>query len=234
MSGGAPLETKASGPPAAVQVIPQKQQQQALGNSQPPARAVRLDNKMDSSWEDIPTIVDVKLPWYKPTDSCQVSTIAEGNCLFHGVLKATSDTYRNAKKVAERIKIARDWRTELASNMSKNWDAYDAILGFVQKGWDKKELLAQIDSYKHVGDEALYIIAVQARVNLHIVEKLSDGSFRPSASIPVVDCARHIIIVQVSDHYELIIRKVAKGYQTWFPADDPIITGLSAFRKGAM
>ena len=187
-----------------------------------PLLAPRLYNTLTG--DDVPTIVKTVLTWAPTVPSMlRVSTIGEGNCAFHGVLKASSDVYRKERTAQGRTRIAQQFRRELATDLDKNFEKYDKALDFTKIGYSKCELVDHLASNNSVGDEVFHVTAVNTDLNIHVANLYANGHYDPLVVYKGSKKGRNVIIIQVSGHYELIVRQSGTGYQTIFEDSDPAL-----------
>lgn len=169
--------------------------------------------------------------WYDGFDISRVSTIGDGDCFFHAVLKALSAPYRSLSTVEERHKMSRNLRLELAQEADKNYEFYDAKMHYSSTGWPKSKLVQHLMSTDWVGDEVIAIVSKVSKVSIHVVRLVEKYGYLPVISM-CTEHNRNIVIVQVKNHYELLVRKTDEGYQAEFDDSDKFITGLKKIYPG--
>lgn len=190
-----------------------------------------LDNAM--SGLDTQFSVPAILPWYTGSDIYRLSTIGNGDCFFHSVLKATSPLYNAEKTVMGRIKIARAWRKELAEEVKNNYAKYDKLLGWSEMGdfaWSKDKLVKHLDSHDWVGDEIMMLVALLINAAIHVPRLFRDGTYENVVTFNDPN-PRNIFVLQVYNHYELLARKIVPSngksyFSAVFSSDDPVITNV--------
>lgn len=196
--------------------------------------APSLFNK--NSGLDTPTIVEAKLSWYQPPIGqmvVRVSCIKDGLCATHAFLRATSQDYRALRTVEERMVFARKFRNELADIVNLDYDTLDKKFSLSAVGWTKPVLLAHLRSNCSVGDEALGILADRSNVNIHAIQLLEDGSYEVVDSI-AGGGDTHVLILQVSGHYESLLIKSGDQYTVNFKGDSSIIQAIQLRKFGVI
>lgn len=177
--------------------------------------------------EDVPTVVDAKIAWYDGDDMKRVSSISDGHCLPHALLRATSKPYRDLKTVQERSRYAAAFRKELITGLSaKEYESVERKYALSKCGWPKRNLLKLLMGNLALGAEVMGLMCELTGVTIHLVQLFTTGEYVPVESVEGVR-DRHVVILNVANHFELIVRKNGRGtYEVNFHLEDPFIQSL--------
>lgn len=166
-----------------------------------------------------------------------ISTLGDGNCFFHAILRAMNRDYQKAKSISDRVNLARSFRNGLADRLEekdpltgKNY--YSGLsLGNLEKFSDtmkeyslqglQKELRSSVpvdNIYQELVSDALY-------KDIYIIDGTKRDVYNVGSSYPLYYKGRNsIVIFYIPGHFEVLgIRHSDGRVDTLFTPEHPLI-----------
>lgn len=212
-----------------------------------PSLSVQLANEPKPAKND-DTYAPLKCTWYN--NLVRISTIGDGSCLIHSILKAFYKPYQENDDEMYRTQLAKELRRDLAFLLNYEnpeypnhtyWEssgrgafprimmqqlANESLVQELKVDFSLSGLQRLFNSYSYLGDEVYQYISDVLDVDIYILRATSEDIF-PHINTRNPKISRNgIVIVGNSYHYEVVAVETNGEFQTTFPPNDPFILAL--------
>ena len=205
-------------------------------------------NKNPAKGDDV--TIPLKCTWYDNVH--RISTIGDGNCFVHAVLKALYPKYQENASAAYRMELSERLRLELASLLEREnpmfpgytyWQTAgrgsfprmtlqeisdESLVEILGVDYSLNGLKALFNSHAQLGDEVYAYIADALNIDIYVLRATKTDLYphlhtrRPNIK------RKGIVIVGNMYHYEVVATKVDNMYQTIFNFEDPFMVALTS------
>lgn len=195
--------------------------------------------------------------WYQ--NLYTISTIADGNCLIHSVLKAMYPTYQNNPSIKSRVALAKNFRKELAALLSKQNPKYPnhTYWSSVSSGsFPRMTMLESVDdtliddlddvdysliglislfnSNEFLGNEIFKYVAEILDIDIYIFEQKNKNIIPNTFTRITTDKKPSICIVGDKHHFEVLTLFNGKYFETFFDPNHPFINTISSLHSSSI
>lgn len=182
-------------------------------------------------------IKNLKLTFIDAMNLAVISTIGDGNCFFHSVLRAFNTDYIKAKSISDRVNMARTFRNALAELLEeidpltgKNYYAglnngeLEKISGGV-KEYSLAGLQKELRSSASVDNIYQELISNCLNKDIYIIDGIKKDMYHVGSAFPLYYKGRNsIIIYYTPGHFEVVGLKHSNGIvDTLFTPEHPLI-----------
>jgi len=180
---------------------------------------------------------NLKLVFSEINNLMVLSTIGDGNCFFHSVLRAFNTTYTNAKSITDRVNMARTFRNALADLLEDidpltgktyyaglNYGQLESISGGV-KEYSLAGLQKELRSSSPVDNIYQELISNSLNKDIYIIDGTKKDMYHVGTAFPLYYKGRNsIILYYVPGHFEVVGLKHSDGsIDTLFTPEHPLI-----------
>jgi hypothetical protein len=188
----------------------------------------------------IPILEDIKnlkLTFIDTMNLAVISTIGDGSCFFHSVLRAFNTDYIKAKSITDRVNMARTFRNALADLLEevdpltgKNYYAglnngeLEKISGGV-KEYSLAGLQKELRSSASVDNIYQELISNCLNKDIYIIDGVKKDMYHVGSAFPLYYKGRNsILIYYTPGHFEVVGLKHSNGtVDTLFTPEHPLI-----------
>lgn len=182
-------------------------------------------------------IKNLKLTFIDTMNLAVISTIGDGSCFFHSVLRAFNTDYIKAKSISDRVNMARTFRNALADLLEevdpltgKNYYAglnngeLEKISGGV-KEYSLAGLQKELRSSASVDNIYQELISNCLNKDIYIIDGLKKDMYHVGSAFPLYYKGRNsILIYYTPGHFEVVGLKHSNGtVDTLFTPEHPLI-----------
>jgi hypothetical protein len=182
-------------------------------------------------------IKNLKLTFIETMNLAVISTIGDGSCFFHSVLRAFNTDYIKAKSISDRVNMARTFRNALADLLEevdpltgKNYYAglnngeLEKISGGV-KEYSLAGLQKELRSSASVDNIYQELISNGINKDIYIIDGVKKDMYHVGSAFPLYYKGRNsIIIYYTPGHFEVVGLKHSNGtVDTLFTPEHPLI-----------
>lgn len=180
---------------------------------------------------------NIKLVFNDIPNLVVLSTMGDGNCFFHSVLRAFNTNYINAKNISERVNMARSFRNALADLLEEidpltgktyysglNMGKLEEFAGGV-KEYSLAGLQKELRSSAPVDNIYQELISNSLNKDIYIIDGSRKDMYHVGSAFPLYYKGRNsIIIYYVPGHFEVVGLKHSNGdIDTLFTPEHPLI-----------
>jgi len=153
-----------------------------------------------------------------------ISTIGDGNCYFHSILRAFNPNYINASTIFDRINMARNFRNALADLLSEidpitGKDYYSGLnngkLEEISRGvkeYSKEELIKELKSSEPVDNIYQELISNCFNKDIYIIDGETKDMYNIGSAFSLYYKGRNsIVLYYTPGHFEVIGVKRSNG-----------------------
>ena len=188
----------------------------------------------------IPILEDIKnlkLTFIETMNLAVISTIGDGSCFFHSVLRAFNTDYIKAKSITDRVNMARTFRNALADLLEEidpltgrnyyaglNNGELEKISGGV-KEYSLAGLQKELRSSASVDNIYQELISNCLNKDIYIIDGLKKDMYHVGSAFPLYYKGRNsILIYYTPGHFEVVGLKHSNGtVDTLFTPEHPLI-----------
>jgi hypothetical protein len=182
-------------------------------------------------------IKNLKLTFIDTMNLAVISTIGDGSCFFHSVLRAFNTDYIKAKSITDRVNMARTFRNALADLLEegdpltgKNYYAglnngeLEKISGGV-KEYSLAGLQKELRSSASVDNIYQELISNCLNKDIYIIDGVKKDMYHVGSAFPLYYKGRNsILIYYTPGHFEVVGLKHSNGtIDTLFTPEHPLI-----------
>jgi len=182
-------------------------------------------------------IKNLKLTFIDTMNLAVISTIGDGSCFFHSVLRAFNTEYTKAKSISDRVNMARTFRNALAELLEevdpltgKNYYAglnngeLEKISGGV-KEYSLAGLQKELRSSASVDNIYQELISNCLNKDIYIIDGVKKDMYHVGSAFSLYYKGRNsIIIYYTPGHFEVVGLKHSNGtIDTLFTPEHPLI-----------
>ena len=182
-------------------------------------------------------IKNLKLTFIDNMNLSVISTIGDGNCFFHSVLRAFNTNYISAKAITDRVNLARTFRNALAELLEEidpltgknyysglNNGELEKISGGV-KEYSLSGLQKELRSSASVDNIYQELISNSLNKDIYIIDGVKKDMYHVGSAFPLYYKGRNsIIIYYTPGHFEVVGLKHSNGtVDTLFTPEHPLI-----------
>jgi hypothetical protein len=182
-------------------------------------------------------VKNLKLAFIDTMNLAVISTLGDGNCFFHSVLRAFNTDYIKAKSITDRVNMARTFRNALAELLEevdpltgKNYYAglnngeLEKFSGGV-KEYSLAGLQKELRSSASVDNIYQELISNGLNKDIYIIDGVKKDMYHVGSAFPLYYKGRNsIIIYYTPGHFEVVGLKHSNGsVDTLFTPEHPLI-----------
>jgi hypothetical protein len=182
-------------------------------------------------------IKNLKLTFIDNMNLSVISTIGDGNCFFHSVLRAFNTNYISAKAITDRVNLARTFRNALAELLEEidpltgknyysglNNGELEKISGGV-KEYSLSGLQKELRSSASVDNIYQELISNSLNKDIYIIDGIKKDMYHVGSAFPLYYKGRNsILIYYTPGHFEVVGLKHSNGtIDTLFTPEHPLI-----------
>lgn len=182
-------------------------------------------------------VKNLKLTFIDTMNLAVISTIGDGSCFFHSVLRAFNTDYIKAKSITDRVNMARTFRNALADLLEeidpltgKNYYAglnngeLEKISGGV-KEYSLTGLQKELRSSASVDNIYQELISNCLNKDIYIIDGVKKDMYHVGSAFPLYYKGRNsILIYYTPGHFEVVGLKHSNGtVDTLFTPEHPLI-----------
>jgi len=184
-----------------------------------------------------------------------ITTIGDGSCFFHSLLKTLDKRYLQEKSSKRRLQMVVDFREQLANRLSWKNPKYPELTYWQSVGgggyakfaefdesYSLEELSKLLKSSRYTGDEIYPLVTDMFGKRLYIIKVNKNGDVTPYTRtylttiigsgefVSITEAPIIVIRAQYNEenhgHYELVGKREGDQVRTIFAHDDPFIREL--------